>query len=244
MRLDKLLANMGVGSRRDVKKLILEKSVKVNGTVASDPGLEVFPEKDEILCRGERILYKKFVYLMMNKPAGVLSCGDGAPGVKEAADLIGGDYGFYQLSPAGRLDADSEGLLILTNDGDFIHNIISPSRKVDKVYYIRTQGELEEKDVLLFKNGMDIGEKANTLSAGLEILSRGNGVSEALVTVREGKFHQVKRMVKACGKTVTYLKRLSVGGVNLDEDLAPGQYRELNERELEMLKGRYEKTDH
>ncbi|MBP5311279.1 MAG: rRNA pseudouridine synthase [Clostridia bacterium] len=238
VRLDKLLANMGTGSRRDVKKLIAGRHVKVNGATVTDPGLEVSPESDEVTCRGERVQYKPFVYLMMNKPGGVLSCGDGAPGVKVCADLVGDDYSFYELSPAGRLDADSEGLLILTNDGEFIHNIISPNKKVKKTYYIRTLGELNEKDIEAFKEGLDIGNGEKAKSAELEIIKSEKGASEAIVRISEGKYHQVKRMVKACGKTVTYLKRISVGGVELDPGLAPGEYRELTDDELTKLKNK------
>ncbi len=236
MRLDRLLANMGIGSRRDVKKLITSGAVKVNGRTVKDAGLEVNTESDEVTCGGESVKYRQFVYLMMNKPAGVLSCGDGAPGVKVAADLVGDDYNFYDLSPAGRLDVDSEGLLILTNDGDFIHNIISPNKKIGKVYFIRTEGELSGSDVERFREGVRVDDEFTAKSAKLEVLKSIGGVSEALVTISEGKYHQVKRMVKACGKTVTYLKRLSIGGLRLDEGLAPGAYRPLTDGELADLK--------
>ena len=242
MRLDRLLANMGAGSRREVKKLINDGAVSVNGINVRDPGCEIDPEKDVVKCRGIDVNYRKFVYLMMNKPAGVLSCGDGVPGVKVCADLVGDDYNFYDLSPAGRLDVDSEGLLILTNDGDFIHNIISPNKKVGKVYYIRTEGELDQCDIDAFRKGVEVDDEFTAKSAELEIVKTGGGVSEALVTLKEGKYHQVKRMIKARGKTVTYLKRLSVGGVELDSSLEPGEYRELTGDELDRLKNRAELT--
>ena len=227
---------MGIGSRRDVKKIISSGTVTVNGVTARDTGLEIDTEGDEVVCCGRPVKYRKFVYLMMNKPSGVLSCGDGVPGVKVCADLVGDDYGFYDLSPAGRLDVDSEGLLILTNDGDFIHSIISPNKKVGKVYFIRTDGELDEGDVQRFKEGIKVDDDFTAKSAELKILKSIGGVSEALVTLSEGKYHQVKRMVKACGKTVTYLKRLSIGGLKLDESLAPGGYRPLTDEELADLK--------
>ena len=227
---------MGLGSRREVRKMIAGGAVSVNGATERDPGFEVDPDSDSVVCGGRPVRYKKFVYLMMNKPKGVLSCGDGAPGVPECADLVGDDFGFYELSPAGRLDVDSEGLLILTNDGDFIHGIISPNKKVGKVYYIKTDGELGPEDVDAFKAGIKVDEDFTAKSAELKILSRGEGVSEALVTLKEGKYHQVKRMVKACGKTVTYLKRIAVGGVILDERLRPGEYRELTPEEIEKLR--------
>ena len=158
MRLDRLLANMGAGSRKDVRKLIAQGAVRVNGAVVRDCGFDVNEAADKVEAAGREIVYREFVYLMMNKPAGVLSCGDGVPGVKEAKDLVGEDFGFYDLSPAGRLDADSEGFLILTNDGNFIHSIISPSRNVSKEYYIRTEGVLDEADCEAFANGVVLGD--------------------------------------------------------------------------------------
>lgn len=237
MRLDRLLANMGAGSRKDVRKLIAQGTVRVNGAVVRDCGFDVNEAADKVEAAGKEIVYREFVYLMMNKPAGVLSCGDGVPGVKEAKDLVGEDFGFYDLSPAGRLDADSEGFLILTNDGNFIHSIISPSRNVSKEYYIRTEGVLDKADCEAFANGVVLGDGYKCLGAHLEILKadQAGGVSEAVVTVHEGKFHQVKRMALARGKKVTYLKRISVGGVPLDPSLEPGEYRELTREELAKL---------
>ncbi len=237
MRLDRLLANMGAGSRKDVRKLIAQGAVRVNGAVVRDCGFDVNEAADKVEAAGKEIVYREFVYLMMNKPAGVLSCGDGVPGVKEAKDLVGEDFGFYDLSPAGRLDADSEGFLILTNDGNFIHSIISPSRNVSKEYFIRTEGVLDEADCEAFANGVVLGDGYKCLGARLEILKadQAGGVSEAVVTVHEGKFHQVKRMALARGKKVTYLKRISVGGVPLDPSLEPGEYRELSREELAKL---------
>ena len=237
MRLDRLLANMGAGSRKAVKKLIVQGAVRVNGSVVKDCGFDVDEAADKVEAAGKTVVYREFVYLMMNKPAGILSCGDGVPGVKVAADLVGDDFGFYDLSPAGRLDADSEGFLILTNDGNFIHNVISPARNVSKEYFIRTEGVLDENDREAFENGVVLGDGYKCLDASLEILRTDieSRTSEAVVTVHEGKFHQVKRMVLARGKKVTYLKRISVGGVALDTSLKPGEYRELTREELDKL---------
>lgn len=238
MRLDKYLANMGVGSRKDVKKIISSGRVSVNGAIVKKAECDVKVE-DTVAVDGGKIDYKEFVYLMMNKPAGVISATEDAHGEVCAADLVGSDYNFYQLSCAGRLDKDSEGFLLLTNDGDFIHNIISPKKKVDKIYYIEVDGELTEKDTELLAEGITLGDGYVTLLAKLTVTEAANGKSKALVTIHEGKFHQVKRMIKSCGKTVTYLKRLSIGGVTLDESLEKGAYRELTREELEEL---YEKT--
>lgn len=169
---------------------------------------------------------------MMNKPAGYLSAREDSHGDNVALDLVGDDCNFYELSPAGRLDKDSEGFLLLTNDGDFIHSIISPNRHVDKVYYIKTENTLPENIAESFRKGITLGDGYKCLPGEIEIKS---GECEALVTIHEGKFHQVKRMVAACGGKVTYLKRLSIGGVALDENLRPGEYRELTAEELEKL---------
>ena len=235
MRLDRLLSNMGVGSRKEVKKLISSGVVTVDGVTQKNPETEISEDSD-VRAAGRKITYKRFVYLMMNKPGGVISAVRDEHGDVVAADLVGEDYNFYGLSPAGRLDKDSEGLLILTNDGDFIHGIISPGRHVDKKYYIEAEGEFTEADCRSFEKGITLGDGYVCLPARLEIIESQDGKSRAYVTVHEGKFHQVKRMAAACGKKVTYLKRVSVGSVLLDEGLKPGAYRELTEEELRLLK--------
>ncbi len=223
---------MGVGSRRDVKKTIAAGAVSVNGVVVKAPEAEAC-ENDVVCVSGRRIVYKKFVYLMMNKPAGIISASEGNSRETCCADLVGEDFGFYEPSPAGRLDKDSEGFLILTNDGDFIHSIISPGRVVDKEYYIKTESKLSDADAERFREGIVLGDGTLCRPGKLEIVGDGR---EAVVTIHEGKFHQVKRMVAALGNKVLYLKRISIGGVALDEKLGAGEYRELTADEMEVLK--------
>lgn len=238
MRIDRLLANQGIGSRSEVKALIRSGAVKVNGETVKDPGAPVDELRDAVELRGETLTYRKYVYIMMNKPAGVLSGGGGVPTDKTAAMLLPAAYAKFDLSPAGRLDKDSEGLLLLTNDGDFVHDTISPSKKVKKRYFIRVGGELTDADREAFEAGIILGDGTALKPAGLEILKAEGGLSEAVVTISEGKYHQVKRMVLARGKRVTYLKRLSIGALSLDMRLGPGEFRELTEEELEIVKSR------
>ena len=236
MRLDKFLAHQGFGSRSEVRALIKSGAVKVGGRICADPGTCVDERSDTVECRGQTVNYRKYVYIMMNKPAGVLSGGGGAPYDRTAAMLLPAEYSKFDLSPAGRLDKDSEGLLILTNDGDFIHNTISPSKKVSKRYYIRTEGALDGADAEAFAAGIVLGDGTALRPALLEILNAGGEASEAVVTISEGKYHQVKRMVLSRGKKVTYLKRLSIGALSLDGALMPGEFRELTEEEIKGVR--------
>ncbi len=235
MRLDKLLANMGCGSRKDVKKLVKQGVVCVNGIEADDPGMNVSEENDSVTVMGREITYKKYVYLMMNKPAGVLSATEDYGGKTVATDLIGEDFSHYELSPAGRLDIDSEGFLLLTNDGGFIHDIITPSRHVEKVYFCRINGVAGDSDIEAFKEGITLADGYKCMPAKLEILTKSDFSCTVHVTICEGKFHQVKRMFLARRMQVTYLKRVSIGGVRLDDNLEIGEYRELTEEELLSL---------
>ena len=237
MRLDKFLASQGFGSRSEVRSLVKSGAVLVNGRKADDPGISVDEHADKIECRGRTVDYRQYVYVMMNKPAGVLSGGGGAPYDKTAAMLLPPEYSKFDLSPAGRLDKDSEGLLILTNDGGFIHDTISPSKKVGKKYYIKTAGTLDQADAEAFAAGMVLCDGTKLRPAGLEILNAENGSSEAIVTISEGQYHQVKRMVLSRGKKVTCLKRLSIGALSLDGTLPPGGFRELTEEERKLIRG-------
>ena len=236
VRLDKLLANMGCGSRKDVKKLVKQGAVCINGREADDPGINIDENNDMVTLFGREITYKKYVYLMMNKPAGVLSATEDYGRKTVATDLVGEDFSHYELSPAGRLDIDSEGFLLLTNDGGFIHDIITPSRHVEKVYFCRINGVADESDIEAFAEGITLADGYKCMPAKLEILSKGEYSCTIHVTICEGKFHQVKRMFLARRMQVTYLKRVSIGGVPLDESLEPGEYRELTDSELELLK--------
>ena len=234
LRLDRLLANMGVGTRREVKQIIKEGRVLVNGKAAGDAGLIVAPGIQTISVDGQVISYRKYIYLMLHKPAGLISATTDDR-ERTVVDLIGADYRFYQPFPVGRLDKDTEGLLLLTNDGKWAHELTSPKKQVPKTYYVEMQGELLPADAAAVCRGIDLGD-FTSLPGELTILRSGKQ-SAAHITIYEGKFHQVKRMMAALGKEVTYLKRLSMGSLQLDERLKPGEYRELTAEERRLAKG-------
>ena len=232
-RLDKTIASGGRFSRREVKLLVRQGRVLVDGVPARSAEDRVDPERAEILVDGEPLEWRRYTWLMMNKPAGVLSATEDGRG-RTVLDLLPEELRRRGLFPVGRLDKDTEGLLLLTNEGRLAHDLLAPKRHVDKVYYARTAGELTEADCRAFAAGMTLGDGLECLPAGLEILSAG-AESEALVTLREGKFHQVKRMLAARGKPVTYLKRVRMGNLPLDAALAPGDFRYLTKDELLLL---------
>ena len=234
-RLDKIIASTGRFSRREVKLLVRQGRVLVDGVPARSAEDRMAPETAEITVDGERLAWRRYTWLMMNKPAGVLSATEDGRG-KTVLDLLPEELRRRELFPVGRLDKDTEGLLLLTNEGGLAHDLLSPKKHVDKVYYARTAGELEEADCRAFAAGMVLGDGLECLPAGLEILSAGTEGSEALVTLREGKFHQVKRMLAARGKPVLYLKRLRMGNLTLDPALEPGEYRFLTEEEVAILR--------
>lgn len=229
-RLDKLIASMGKYSRREVRKLVHEGRVLVDGRIAASAEEKCDGETAHITVNGEELNYARFTYLMLHKPAGVLSATEDGRG-QTVLDLLPRELQKRGLFPVGRLDKDTEGLLLLTNDGALAHALLSPKRHVDKIYYARVDGTLNEADCAAFEAGMTLGDGLVCLPAGLTLLRSG----ECLVTLREGKFHQVKRMLAARGAPVTYLKRLSMGPLTLDEALAPGEYRPLTENELAAL---------
>ena len=230
-RLDKIISATGKKSRREVKLLVKQGRILVDGVPASAPEMKVDPAVSEILLDGENIGYQRFTYIMLHKPAGVLSAVEDKR-QKTVLDLLPEELQRRNLSPVGRLDKDTEGLLLLTNDGELTHRLLSPRHHVDKVYYARVDGRLEEADCAAFAAGITLGDGLECMPAGLEILSD----SEALVTLQEGKFHQVKRMLAFCGKPVVYLKRLSMGPLRLDESLQPGEFRHLTGDEEKMLR--------
>ena len=233
MRLDKYLANMGVGTRSEVKKLIGIGKVSVNDIVARKINTPVKEDKDVVKVFGKAIAYSEHVYLMMNKPAGVLSATEDNKG-KTVIDLI--DHPRKkQLFPVGRLDKDTEGLLILTDDGPLSHELLSPKKHVPKTYYARVQGLVTQDHVKAFQAGLKVDSELTAKPAKLIILAAGQE-SEVHVTITEGKFHQVKRIFEAIGKKVVFLKRLQMGGRSLDETLKPGKWRDLTEEELTQLK--------
>jgi len=206
--------------------------VKVNGEKAKKPEDKCDPAQAEITVDGSVVDCAPFVYLMLHKPDGLLSATEDKR-QKTVIDLLPEHLQKRGLFPVGRLDKDTEGLLILTDDGNLAHQLLSPKKHVDKVYYAKVDGRLVQEDVEALAGGMTLGDGLECLPAGLEILGEGN---ECLVTLREGKYHQVKRMLAARGKPVVYLKRLSMGGLSLDEQLQKGQWRPLTPRELDLLR--------
>lgn len=233
MRLDRFLGDMGAGTRSELKKMIRKGRVRVNGEVVRDPSTTVSGQ-DEVTLDGRAVRYEEFSYLMLNKPQGVVSATqDGR--LPTVIDLLPQEGRRRDLFPVGRLDRDTEGLLLITNDGDLAHRLLSPSRHVDKVYLARVRGEIGERQVQAFAQGLVVDEEFTAAPAGLEVVSSGP-VSEVRVTIHEGKFHQIKRMFLAVGSEVLYLRRLSMGPLLLDESLAPGQSRPLTGEEIEALK--------
>lgn len=233
MRLDKLLANMGYGSRKEVKQLLKEKAVTVDGIVVKDAAMKVDPEKQDVSVYGERVIYTEFIYLMMNKPPGVISATEDRYD-ETVIDLLDPLAQHFKPFPVGRLDKDTEGLLLITNDGNLSHNLLSPKKHVPKTYYATIDGIVTETDIEAFRQGVELDDGYVTKPGELVILKSGD-ISEIELTIQEGKFHQVKRMFEAVGKKVTYLKRLSMGSLVLDEALELGDYRELTEEELKLL---------
>ena len=233
-RLDKILANMGYGSRKDVKRLIKDGRVKVNDNIVFNSDFKVNPYDDHILLDNDKINYRKYIYLMMNKPKGVVSSTDD-PNSNTVIDMLDDKYLVYKPFPVGRLDKDTEGLLLISNDGKLAHELLSPKKRVNKKYYAEVDGYVEEDHIELFKKGITLDDGYKTLPSQLKIISSGV-VSKVYLTIQEGKFHQVKRMFQSIGMKVLYLKRISMGSLVLDNDLALGQVRELTEEEISLLK--------
>ena len=229
MRIDKYISGSGYASRKDVKKLIKQGLVFIDGEVCKKP--EEQTDEDSIVeVDGERLIYREFVYLMLNKPQGCVSAvyDKKYPVVTE---FVPEEYAHFEVYPVGRLDIDTEGLLILTNDGQFAHEMTSPKKDVYKRYFAVLDKPMEEKDVEIFAGGMEFKE-FTAKSAKLEITENPN---EVYIEIAEGKFHQVKRMCERVGKTVTYLKRVAIGNLKLDKSLEKGEVRELTKDELDML---------
>lgn len=233
-RLDKILSNMGYGSRKDVKGYIKRGLVVVDGKVVKDSSMKLNPYEAEIEFDGNLIEYRESIYLMMNKPAGVVSSTDD-PRDRTVIDLLDVRYQTFSPFPIGRLDKDTEGLLIISNDGKLAHNLLSPKKHVDKKYYVEVEGAVDEEDIKKMKDGVIIDDGYKTMPALLDIIES-KDVSKVYLTIKEGKFHQVKRMFQAVGKRVKYLKRISMGKLHLDNNLGLGDYRELTECELDLLK--------
>lgn len=232
MRLDKYLSNMGIGTRSEVKGYIRKGRVTVNGERADGPEQKVDEKSDQIAFDGQMVSFVEMQYFMLHKPAGVVTATEDKRD-KTVLDLLESPIK-HQLFPVGRLDKDTEGLLLITNDGALAHELLSPKKHVQKVYYARIAGRVTKEDVKVFSQGMDLGD-FTTMPAQLEILTSGEE-SDIEVTICEGKFHQVKRMFEKVGKKVLYLKRISMGNLCLDEHLAAGEYRPLTEEEIVELR--------
>lgn len=233
MRLDKLLSHTGFGSRKEVKPLLKSGAVVVNGMIQKDSKTQVNPDKDQITVHGTPVVYQEFVYFMLHKPQNVVSATE--DNVSETViDLLAQEDTLTDPFPVGRLDKDTEGLLIITNDGTLAHNLLSPKKHIDKTYYAKIDGDVTLADVEAFAAGIELDDGYTCKPARLEIITP----NEIKVTIQEGKFHQVKRMFAARGKSVSYLKRISMGNLQLDESLALGEYRPLTEAELAILQNK------
>lgn len=238
MRLDKFLAHTGFGTRKSVKSIIKAKQVRINDKIAKDGKEQVKPEVDQVFVLDEKVHYQEFIYLMLHKPQGVVSAtiDNVHPTV---ISLLGPNEQLFDPFPVGRLDKDTEGLLLLTNDGTLAHNLLSPKKHVAKCYQATIQGIVTKEDQVGFEKGLTLNDGFLCQPAELGILEvdESQQISQIQVTIHEGKFHQVKRMFEAVDKKVTYLKRLSMGPIRLDERLDLGEYRALTEAEMDLLQG-------
>ncbi|PSA92642.1 16S rRNA pseudouridine(516) synthase [Bacillus atrophaeus] len=234
MRLDKLLANSGIGSRKEVKKIVKAGAVSIDGKQAKDVKTHVDPLEHEVTVYGEPIEYREFIYLMMNKPQGVLSATEDSR-QKTVIDLLAPDDMRFEPFPAGRLDKDTVGLLLLTNDGQLAHRLLSPKKHVPKTYEVHLRSGLSEEDIANLESSVFIEGGYKTKPAKVETIANSEEHTEIRLTIIEGKYHQVKQMAKAVENEVIFLKRLSMGSLLLDPSLEPGEYRELTEEELNGL---------
>lgn len=231
MRLDKFLSNAGIGSRSQVKNIIKKGQISVNGRTAGSGDESVNEDADVILYAGTRILLQKYRYFMLNKPKGVVSATEDNLD-KTVLDCLSKEDA-RDLFPVGRLDKDTTGLMLLTNDGELSHNLLSPRKHVDKTYYVTCEKDVTEEQLEALRKGVEIGDDKPTLPA---LARPGDSAKEIYLTIREGRFHQVKRMLMAVGNKVCELERVSMGSLKLDKSLAPGEYRALTAEELQNLK--------
>lgn len=234
MRLDKLLAHTGHGTRKQVRELIRSGKVKVDGEIVKKHGLHVDPDKNVVTVFGEKIKYVKYVYLMLNKPQDYLSATYDEHCLT-VIDLVPLEYQHFSLAPVGRLDIDTEGFILLTNDGKINHCLTSPKNNIWKTYEAHVSGKVRSEHIEQFKQGIRLDDGYKTKPASLEILDTSAGKSEVRLSITEGKFHQVKRMFQSIGMEVTYLKRTKIGKLTLDEKLELGEMRPLNKREMDWL---------
>ena len=233
MRLDKYLVEMNKGSRTQIKDAAKKGRIQVNGVPEKKTERKIDPETDEVPVDGQAVSYRAMEYIMLYKPQGVISATEDKRH-RTVIDLLSGENR-SDLFPVGRLDIDTEGLLLLTNDGDLTHRLLAPGKHVDKVYFARIEGKLPETAVEQMAAGLTLTDGTPVMPGKLEILKQWEKGAEILLTIQEGKFHQVKRMFEALGCQVVFLKRLSMGSLKLDPELKPGEYRPLTEEELELL---------
>ena len=230
MRLDKFLADMGIASRKELKQIIKSGRVCVNGVAVTQPEMKLDAEKSAVTLDGRALSYTRYHYYMMDKPAGILSVTEDKK-QETVLSLVTPEMRRMGLFPVGRLDKDTSGLLLLTDDGDFAHRVISPKSGVQKLYYARVDGKLDDADIAAFAEGIVLKDGTECLPAKLEL----TGENECLVTVMEGKYHQVRRMLASRGAPVIELRRLSIGALKLDESLGAGGFRELDQTEIQLV---------
>ena len=233
MRLDKFISTTTTLSRAEAKKVI-KKGILINDKLIKTPDYKIDEFKHQVIVNGNRLVYQKYVYIMMNKPKDTVSATEDAI-ERTVVDILRDEDRIYKVFPVGRLDKDTEGLMLLTNDGELAHKLISPKKDVEKKYYVEVSGELKNEHLKIIKEGVILEDGYRCKPARLEILDSSEGNSKANIFITEGKFHQVKRMMKSLGATVTYLKRLSIGSLKLDENLKLGEYRYLTDDEFNKL---------
>ncbi|WP_017473461.1 pseudouridine synthase [Amphibacillus jilinensis] len=234
MRLDKLLANTGYGSRKEVKKLLKSGQITVNDELVKEPQKKINLQEDKVCVNQEQVHYEEFVYFILNKPAGVVSATEDSRD-QTVIDLLADEDRRTDPFPVGRLDKDTEGLLLITNDGKLAHRLLSPKKNVGKTYYAKVEGNVTVEDQAIFQKGVVLDDGYQTKQSELTILQNGQ-ISEIELTIYEGKYHQVKRMFEAVHKRVIYLKRIAMGEWLLDPELKLGEYRRLTEDEIMYLK--------
>lgn len=235
IRLDKYISQALGLTRQEAKQVLKKGLITAEGKSFTKGDEKIDPNNIQLGYNGKPIQYEEFVYYMLNKPQNVVSATN--DNLHQTVVELINDPIHKEIFPVGRLDIDTEGLLLITDDGNLSHQLTAPSKHVDKVYYTRVTGKLLEEEIVRFKQGIDIGEKHLTKPAKLEILAANEEESEAKITISEGKFHQVKRMFHTCGHEVTYLKRVQMGSLILDDSLKPGEYRTLTKEEISLLKG-------
>ena len=231
MRLDKFLASSGYGSRKDIKNLIKGGTITINGTTAKDGSMHIDENSDTIKVGDEVVIYREFIYLMLHKPQGYVSATYDKH-LPTVSDLIPEEYAHFDAFPVGRLDIDTEGLLVLTNDGALTHRVLSPKSHVNKTYYVQCEKPLTQEDKAAFLEGVTLDDGYVTMPAHLNIA---DNPSECTLVIQEGKFHQVKKMMESVGNKVTYLKRIKMGSLCLDNNLPIGEIRELTDEEVKLL---------